>query len=83
MFKVQYPMYIEIRVQWTINLGSSHMHVHAVIMHLPWDIMCHQLTTHAMHLIIVIYTWPPHSIYTTGTAMYQTMINHPLWSATQ
>ena len=23
-------MYIEIRVQWTINLGSSHMHVHAV-----------------------------------------------------
>ena len=22
-------MYIEIRVQWTINLGSSHMHVHA------------------------------------------------------
>ena len=23
-------MYIEIRVQWTINFGSSHMHVHAV-----------------------------------------------------
>ena len=24
-----YPMYIEIRVQWTINFGSSHMRVHA------------------------------------------------------
>ena len=23
-------MYIEIRVQWTMHLGSSHMHVHAV-----------------------------------------------------
>ena len=22
---------IEIRVQWTVHLGSSHMHVHAVI----------------------------------------------------
>ena len=29
MFKVQYPMYIEIRVQWTINFGSSHMRIHA------------------------------------------------------
>ena len=29
VYKVQYPMYIEIRVQCTINFGSSHMRVHA------------------------------------------------------
>ena len=32
--------------------------------------MCHQLPTHVMHLIIVIYT------------LYQAIIKHPLWSAT-
>ena len=33
-------MYIEIRVQWTINLGSSHMHSNTV----KYDIMKYDTT---------------------------------------